>query len=136
MGHRASLGVLLANLNHCRRAQDLMVHCLAEWRVGLAVATKPYQVPDHPHWFGYEDGLVAMWYRRYSATVPPCTVVQRSRGMVLVKWGRFLVAVCYNSPNCSAAELGRFLDPLGAMLAPYMADPVLVLRDLNARSGY
>ncbi|XP_054014010.1 uncharacterized protein LOC128895441 [Hylaeus anthracinus] len=133
MAHRASLEVLQANLNHCRRAQELMVHCLAEWRVGLAVATELYQVPDHPHWFGDEDGFVAMWYRRHSATVPPCTVVERSPPTVLVKWVRFLVAGCYNSPNCSAAELGRFLDRLGAMLAPYMADPVLVLGDLNVR---
>ncbi|XP_054016002.1 uncharacterized protein LOC128896670 [Hylaeus anthracinus] len=134
MAHRASLGVLQANLNHCRRAQDLMVHCLAEWRVDLAVATEPYQVPDQTHCFGDEDGLVAMWYRRRSATVPLCTVVERSRGMVLVKWGRFLIAGSYNSPNCSAAKLGRSLDRLKAMLAPYMADPVLVLGDLNARS--
>ncbi|XP_053976890.1 uncharacterized protein LOC128875357 [Hylaeus volcanicus] len=110
------------------------VHCLAECRVGLAVTTEPYQVPDHPHWFGDEDGLVAVWRRRHSATVPPCTVVQRGRGMILVKWGRFLVAGCYNSPNCGSAEFGRYLDQLGAMVPPYMAGPVLVLGDLNARS--
>ncbi|XP_053994667.1 uncharacterized protein LOC128884966 [Hylaeus volcanicus] len=134
MAHRASLGILQANLNHCRRAQDLMVYCLAEWPVGLAVASEPYRVPDHPHWIGDEEGLEAVWYHRHSATVPPCTVVERGRGMVLVKWGRFLLPGCYNSPNCSAAELERFLDRLGAMLVPYMAGPVLVLGDLNARS--
>ncbi|XP_053995672.1 uncharacterized protein LOC128885599 [Hylaeus anthracinus] len=124
MAHRASLGVLQANLNHCRRAQDLMVHCLAECRVGLAVATELYQVLDHPHWFGDEDGLVAVWCRRHSASVPPCTVIERGRGMILVKWGTFVVAGCYNSPNCGSAEFGRYLDRLGALVAPYMADPV------------
>ncbi|XP_053990181.1 uncharacterized protein LOC128882571 [Hylaeus volcanicus] len=125
--------LLQANLNNCRRAQDLFVQCLTEWQVGLAVAAEPYRVPEHPHWFEDEAGSVAMWCR-VGRGVPPCSVVERGRGMILVRWGRFLVVGCYCSPNSDSAEFERYLDRLGAMMAPYLAGLVLILGDLNARS--
>ncbi|XP_076301658.1 uncharacterized protein LOC143219640 [Lasioglossum baleicum] len=125
--------VLQANLNNCRRAQDLMVQRLAELEVGLAVAAEPYEVPDHPQWFGDLEASVAIWVRQ-SARLPPFSGVERSRGAVLVKWGRLLVAGCYCSPNCGSAEFEAYLDRLRDMVTPHLTGPVLVLGDLNARS--
>ncbi|XP_076301787.1 uncharacterized protein LOC143219865 [Lasioglossum baleicum] len=133
MPDRSPFRILQANLNRCRRAQDLMVQHLAEFGVGLAVVTEPYFIPSHPHWFGDVEGSVVVWFSR-DRTAPPCTEVDRDRGMVLVKWGRFSVVGCYSSPNCGLDELEAFLDRLGVMITPYLAGPVLVLGDLNARS--
>lgn len=37
-------GILQANLNHARRAQDLL-----QWRSGLVIIAEPYRVlEDHP----------------------------------------------------------------------------------------
>lgn len=76
---------------------------------------------------------MTVWHRQDKAA-PPCSVVERSRGMILVRWRRFLVAGCYSSPSDSSAEFGQFLDRLGAMVAPYLADPLLNLGDFNAKS--
>lgn len=51
------LDVLQGNLNHCARAQDLLMQVMAEWGLALAVVAEPYVVPPLPNWVGSSMGF-------------------------------------------------------------------------------
>ncbi|XP_037303080.1 uncharacterized protein LOC119193535 [Manduca sexta] len=56
----ARAGRVLANINHCARAQDLLVQSLAQWSIHVAVVSEPYFVPPRDDWAGDSDGSVAV----------------------------------------------------------------------------
>lgn len=125
--------LLQANLNHCRAAQDMMSQVLAEWGVGLAVAAEPYRVPDHPHWVGDADGLVATVWGGGDGS-PPFSLLERGRGFVAVDWGGVAVVGCYISPRSGHAAFEQYLAEVAACVQRCAARPVLVLGDFNAKS--
>ncbi|XP_043264017.1 uncharacterized protein LOC122404159, partial [Colletes gigas] len=130
---RAMNPVVMANLNHCRAAQDMMSQVLAEWGVGLAVAAEPYRVPDHPHWVGDADGLVATVWGGGDGS-PPFSILERGRGFVAVDWGGVAVVGCYISPRSGHAAFELYLAEVAACVQRCAARPVLVLGDFNAKS--
>ncbi|XP_020298963.1 uncharacterized protein LOC109863171, partial [Pseudomyrmex gracilis] len=106
-------GALKGNLNHARGAQDLMIQSLAELGGVMAVVAEPYSVPDHPSWFGSEDGSAAIHFRYGSD--PESSVfspLERGRGLVVAQWGELVVVGGYFSPNRPFQEFERYLDEL------------------------
>ncbi|KAA5557143.1 hypothetical protein F3G51_31835, partial [Pseudomonas aeruginosa] len=124
---------LQSNLNHSARAQDLLVHTMAEWSIDVAVAAEPYFVPtDQDCWMGDVDGSVAIVLRQ-SAALPPLDMVARGPGYVAARIDGTVVIGAYFSPNRSLAEFERFLGGLEALLHRLGSRPVIVAGDFNAK---
>lgn len=84
---KGAVGLLQANLNHTRQAQDLFIHNLAERGCGLGVIAEPYRVPvGHPCWVVDPTGFIAMVWRSVPDS-PSCSVRERGHGYVAVDWG-------------------------------------------------
>ncbi|XP_076396722.1 uncharacterized protein LOC143265925 [Megachile rotundata] len=125
--------LLQANLNHSARAQDIFVHTLAEWQVGLAVAAEPYKVSEHPHWFGDDVGSVAIaWTTLPGSSV--CEFIISGRGFVTVNWDGTAVVGIYAPPSWTLARFEEFLDRMSACIARCLPRPLLVLGDFNSKA--
>ncbi|KAM3960856.1 putative 115 kDa protein in type-1 retrotransposable element R1DM [Aphomia sociella] len=132
MAHR----LLQANINHCARAQDLLMQSVAQWSIDVVVAAEPYRVPDRSNWFGDLVGSVAVFVPYGTRGCPlPLAVLARGEGYVVVGLGETVVAGVYFSPNRSLSDFEDFLDGLGTVLRLYSARPVLVMGDFNAKSA-
>ncbi|KAM3958882.1 putative 115 kDa protein in type-1 retrotransposable element R1DM [Aphomia sociella] len=131
MDHR----FLQTNLNHCARAQDLLMQSVAQWKIDVVVAAEPYRVPDRGNWFGDSVGLVAVFVPGGTHGMPsPLGVLSRGEGYVVVEIGETVVAGVYFSPNRSRSDFESFLDGLGSVLSRHSARPTFVMGDLNAKS--
>lgn len=128
-----SYKLLQGNLNHCRAAQDILMQCLVDGSVSLAVVAEPYKVPEHPRWFGDVSHSVAVHWRGNTGE-PPCSKLHAEQGLVAVEWGPLAVLGCYASPNCSLAEYEAFLDRVADCVRSCLPRPVIVLGDFNAHS--
>lgn len=93
-----SIGLLQANLNHSRRAQDLFAQILLEWRCGFGIAAEPYRVSNyHPCWAVNSSGSVAINWVCMPRS-PPCSKMgegdklgaRRGRGGIPPKLGPFI----------------------------------------------
>jgi hypothetical protein len=89
-------------------------------------------VPDHPRWFGSLDGLVAIHWRGGQGD-PPCTLLERGSGTVIVRWGPLVIVGCYVSPNIRLAAYEAYWDGVAHCIRGYLPCPLLVLGDFNAR---
>nr|XP_037877604.1 uncharacterized protein LOC119631197 [Bombyx mori] len=97
------------NINHCARAQDILLQSMAEWSIHVAaVVAEPYFVPARDNWLGSIDGLVAIIGQ---------TLINPSRAAAGV-------SPTLRGSSSSWAVVGR-----------YHPRPVLVLGDLNAKSS-
>nr|XP_037872909.1 uncharacterized protein LOC119629797 [Bombyx mori] len=125
---------LQANVNHSARAQDLLVHTMAEWFIDIAIVAEPYFVPPdrEDSWAGDVDGSVAIVMRQ-SAALPPLGMVARGSGYVVVRVNETVVIGVYFSPNRSLAEFERFLGGLEALVHRFESRPVILAGDLNAK---
>jgi len=74
--------VIQANLNHARRAQDLLFQGMVEWGIALAVIAEPYSIP--PQWLGDRDGSVAL-ARGPDRGGPPLVLLERGSGFVAAR---------------------------------------------------
>lgn len=75
------------NLNHARRAQDLLLQFMDERGSSVAIISEPYRVPaGNPQWVGSPDGTAAIKWRR-TASPLPYNRVAGGMGYVLARWG-------------------------------------------------
>ncbi|XP_032690139.1 uncharacterized protein LOC116853267 [Odontomachus brunneus] len=133
--------LLQANLNHARRAQDLLWHTMAERDSGLAVATEPHHIPppNDPRWMGRPGnpgmmGNLAI-IRRYSKNSPPACCVHAGGKIVAVEWGSMAVVGVYASSALSLAEFEDLLDGVREVIrTKCLTRPVLLAGDFNAKS--
>ncbi|XP_045533963.1 uncharacterized protein LOC123721014 [Papilio machaon] len=123
--------LLQTNTNHCARAQDLLMQCLAEWRIAVAVVAEPYFVPPQPSWFGDTEGLVAIVVPPSSPQ--PLSLRERGAGYVAVNWGEVVLIGVYFSPNRNLRQFERFLDGLEPVVQRASPAQVIVMGDLNAK---
>lgn len=74
------IGLLQANLNHVRLAQDMFLHTMAKRGLGLGIAAESYKIPpNHPCWAGDKIGSVAIHWQTLPGS-PLC--IPLSRGEV------------------------------------------------------
>ncbi|XP_047989238.1 uncharacterized protein LOC125228625 [Leguminivora glycinivorella] len=122
------------NLNHCARAQDLLMQVIAEWGVGVAVAAEPYFVLPQPNWVGASDGTVALVVPAVG-NFPPLTAVHKGPGVAAAKWGNGILIGTYFSPNRPLSDFEIYLDDLERLIRRLAPTPVLLMGDLNAKSA-
>ncbi|XP_076547395.1 uncharacterized protein LOC143305946 [Osmia lignaria lignaria] len=123
--------IIQGNLNHSARAQDLLLHHLAEWKIGLAVAAEPYRVPDRHDWFGDADGSVTVIV---TALAPPPTLIERGRGFMAVLWCDTAAVGVYCPPSWPLAAFEECLDRVGDVVSRCHPRPALVLGDFNSHA--
>lgn len=128
-----ALTFLQANINHSARAQDLLLQCLAERLIHVAVISEPYVVPPRSDWVGDLDGLVAI-STQSPAQSPSLVGVARGRGYVAARLGQVVVVGVYHSRNRPIHELEVLLGEVGTLIGQSSPCPVVVLGDLNAKS--
>ncbi|XP_068619330.1 uncharacterized protein [Battus philenor] len=104
-----------------------------EFRVALSVVAEPYNVPDHPRWFGDDSGSVAFYWRGGEGT-PPCTLLSKGQGYVAVKWSPLAMIGYYVSPSRSRADYEEYLDRVADCAAACLPCPLIFLGDFNAHS--
>ncbi|XP_072746722.1 uncharacterized protein [Anoplolepis gracilipes] len=101
-----------ANINHARRAQDLLLQTIAERGIGLAIVWEPYRSPsNHPNWKVDGSGTVAI-IRGSNSHNPPCSLLKSGRGYVAVKWGSIAVVACYAPPSWGLSQFELYLGEL------------------------
>ncbi|XP_076482261.1 uncharacterized protein LOC143303938 [Bombus vancouverensis nearcticus] len=110
-----------------------MFQSLTERRIALAAVAEPYSILDASR--DAEDliGSVAVFWTGIAGS-PSCSVIERGRGFVAVKWGDLAVVAVYVSPNISRTEYASSLDGLAACARRLGACPSLVLGGFNAHS--
>ncbi|XP_046145435.1 uncharacterized protein LOC123988728 [Osmia bicornis bicornis] len=123
--------IIQGNLNHSARAQDLLLHHLAEWKIALAVAAETYRVPDRHDWFGHDSGSVAVIG---TAFAPPPTLIERWRRFVAVLWCDTAVVGVYCPPSWSLAAFEECLGRVGDVVSCCYPRPALVLGDFNSHA--
>ncbi|XP_071580372.1 uncharacterized protein [Temnothorax nylanderi] len=127
--------LLQANINHCRAAQDVLLHSMAERGCGLGVVAEPYRVPpNHPCWAVDRCSLVAIRWRMTDDPVA-YTRLEAGDGFVAVKWGHVTIVGVYVSSNTSVARYEAFLDDLWGCVSRMLPSPTIVAGDFNAKSA-
>ncbi|KAI4473170.1 hypothetical protein M0804_015457 [Polistes exclamans] len=122
-----------ANLNHARRAQDLLGQRMREIGADMAIVSEPWWVPPRDEkWFSSLGGspLSAIVAGKGERT---CSLVRRGLYFVAVKWGDSLVVSVYFPPSENLNSFSRLLDELEELLGTFPAIPALVAGDFNAR---
>ncbi|XP_011878915.1 PREDICTED: uncharacterized protein LOC105568116, partial [Vollenhovia emeryi] len=128
--------IVQANINHARRAQDLILQAMAERGAGLAIIAEPWKIPDrHPCWATNAERSAAIHWRRTKEQQVPCCKKGEGPGWVMVEWGPLLVIGVYLRPSLSRAELEERLDDLEAQVNASLPRPILVAGDFNAKSA-
>ncbi|XP_063545742.1 uncharacterized protein LOC134753733 [Cydia strobilella] len=125
------LEVFQCNLNHCVRAQDLMIQYMAEWEVAAAVLAEPYYVPPQSNWVGDRDGMVAIVAPAMGGL--PLSRVSSGPGYAMAKLGDIVLVGVYFSPNKPLREFEAYLERLGRAVAGAAPSPIIVLGDFNAK---
>lgn len=126
--------MLQINLNHARRAQDLLAQFMNERDASVAIISEPYRVPaGDPQWIGSADGLTAIVWRRTRSPLP-CTRAFEGRGYVAIRWGGMCIVSVYLSPRLSIAEVEDRLDGLSREIRAIGNIPVIVAGDFNAHA--
>ncbi|XP_033364995.1 uncharacterized protein LOC117242437 [Bombus vosnesenskii] len=116
-----------------RRVRFLDRKSLTERRIALAAVTEPYSIPDASRGAGDLIGSVAIFWTGIAGS-PSCSVIERGRDFVPVKWGDLAMVAVYVLPNISRTEYVSFLDGFAACARRLGAYPSLVLGDFNAHS--
>lgn len=125
--------LLQANINHCARAQDLLLQSMAQWSIDVAVVAEPYFVPPRDDWVCDTNRSVALIMRSAADTLP-FEAVTRGRGYVAAIWGNVMVVGVYFAPSLSLADMEDIILELGTVVSRSRPRPVIVLGDFNAKS--
>lgn len=123
------------NLNHARRADDLLRQVMDERDSGVALISEPYRIPaGNPQWVGSPDGSAAITWRRARHPMP-CTSVATGTGFAIAKWGETLLVSVYLSPALSVSDVEERLDELTRHLNAVRGAPIIIGGDFNARAA-
>ncbi|XP_043502780.1 uncharacterized protein LOC122524534 [Polistes fuscatus] len=128
------MAVIQINLNHARRAQDLLGQRMREVEADIAIISEPWWVPP-----GDEKWLSSLGGSPHAAILVSkgggtCSLVRRGLFFVAAKWGDSLVVSVYFPPSEDISKFCRLLDELEELLGSFPTLPALVAGDFNARS--
>ncbi|XP_045541436.1 uncharacterized protein LOC123722921 [Papilio machaon] len=124
--------VLQANINHCARAQDLLLQSMAEWSSHVAVVAEPYLIPNRDNWTGDEEELVALVLSRTSGSLTFGNV-KKGRGCVVASVGGILMVGVYCPPRKSLSDFEDLLSQIGTLVGGNSRF-VLIAGDFNAKN--
>ncbi|XP_043501614.1 uncharacterized protein LOC122523804 [Polistes fuscatus] len=122
------------NLNHARRAQDLLGQRMREVKADIAIVSEQWWVhPGDEKWLSSLGGspLAAILVSKGGGT---CSLVRMGLFFVAAKWGDSLVVSVYFPPSEDISKFCRLLDVLEELLGSFPALSALVAGDFSARS--
>ncbi|XP_043505307.1 uncharacterized protein LOC122526161 [Polistes fuscatus] len=128
------MAMIQINLNHARRAQDLLGQRMREVKADIAIVSEPWWVPPGDEkWLSSLGGspLAAILVSKGGRT---CSLVRRGLFFVAAKWGDSLVVSVYFPPSEDISKFCRLLDELEELLGTFPTLQALVAGDFNARS--
>lgn len=110
-----STKVLQINLNHARKAADLLEAHTIEFGVGICLISEPYFFQDNASYFYSKDCSAAIRTdSRY--LLSPCELYLDGNIFVAIKYLHYIVASCYISPNIDSDVFTDLIDELGALV--------------------
>ncbi|XP_072764638.1 uncharacterized protein [Anoplolepis gracilipes] len=125
---------LQANINHARRAHDLLLQTITERGIGLAIVSEPYRPPSkHPNWRVDGSGTVAV-IRGPDSHNLPCSLLKSGRRYVAVNWRFIAVVACYAPPSWGLSQFELYLGELEHCIRSILPQEVVVAGDFNARA--
>lgn len=120
------------NLNHARRAQDLLAHMMMEKGVDIAVA-EPYNgMNKYPRW--YKDRTktaTIIWSEGEERNVKK---IRKGNGWVIVKWREWTVISIYMSPKLSREKFEEKLEEMEEEIRKGNKDKCIIADDFNAKA--
>jgi len=125
--------IIQVNLNGQVASNDLLLQFMREEGIAVAAISEPHSVPDDPGWALSLDGTAAITWRG-SESSADCRIIASEMGFCAIGWRDLIICSCYFSPNRRLREFVTWLDTMGAVLAPLVGSPMLILGDFNARS--
>ncbi|CAG4936399.1 unnamed protein product [Colias eurytheme] len=130
-----ALRILQSNLNHCARAQDLLMQSLAQWSIHIGILSEPYAVlSERDNWVGDLDEVAALIITQGDGSPQICAHM-KGHGCVAVKLTDMVVIGVYFSPNKTLAEFEAFLGEVNSMIQWGRPHQVVIAGDLNAKSA-
>lgn len=132
------ISTLQINLNHCRRAQDLLAQTVVKDKVDVVIASDPHCGIKHRSGGWLTDnnsGRAAIGVFNRGMTISDVT---RDEEFVAARLGgRFYFYSCCVSPKRTLVQFKSFLRRLEASIRGIAGDPQIVLAgDFNARSAH
>lgn len=121
------------NVNHVRRAQDLLAHTMMEKRVDIAVVAEPYNGRNEfPRWYKDETRTAAItWSESEEKYVKK---IGRGTGWVTIKWREWTVISVYISPNISRDKFEEILEGVEREVRKGNREKFIIAGDFNAKS--
>lgn len=133
ISHRIKMcSIWQLNLNHARRAQDLLVHEMLEKGVDLAIISEPYNGKNiYPRWHKDKAGKAAIvWSEKEDGNVKR---MGEGNGWATIKWKQWRCISVYLSPKLSRAEFEERLEDIEKEIRKGKRDRTLVAGDFNAK---
>ncbi|XP_071580887.1 uncharacterized protein [Temnothorax nylanderi] len=110
---------------------------MAKRGCGLGVVSEPWRVPpNHPCWATDDTGSAAVMWRD-TLHSPPCSMSERGKGYVVVRWGLVSVMSIYAPPRWSQAEFEGVLHDMHASARRHLLmspGGIIVAGDFNAKN--
>ncbi|CAG4971188.1 unnamed protein product [Colias eurytheme] len=130
-----ALRILQSNLNHCARAQDLLMQSLAQWSIHIGILLEPYAVlSERDNWVGDLDEVAALIIIQGNGSPQICAHM-KGHGCVAVKLTDMVVIGVNFSPNKTLAEFEAFLGEVNSMIQWGRPHQIVIAGDLNAKSA-
>lgn len=121
------------NLNHARKAQDLLAHQMLERNVKLALITEPYNYDvEYPRWYKDNTKRAAItWAKEEEREIKK---LWRGEGHVAVLWRGWIIISIYISPKNSRENLEKILDAVERRLTNRGKNQIILAGDFNAKA--
>lgn len=101
---------------------------------GIGIVSEPYRISEeNSNWFADDTKSAAIVWRS-TQDIPPCTLVEKRRGIVVADWRGYTIVSVYVSPRLTLHEYENWLEELSECVQRRPARPKIVAGDFNARS--
>lgn len=120
------------NLNHARRAQDLLAHEMLEKEIDLVIVSEPYNgINTYPRWHKDQTGKAAIvWSEKEDKNIKRG---RKGNGWVTIKWKKWKCISIYLPPKLSRAEFEERLEEIEKELRKGDGYKTLLAGDFNAK---
>lgn len=121
------------NLNHARRAQDLLAHAMMEERVNIAVVAEPYNgLNKYPRWFKDTTKLAAItWSEKEGKNIRK---IKKGNGWVTVKWKDCTIMSVYMSLKMTREQFEKKLEEMEEEIRRENKSKYIIAGDFNAKA--
>lgn len=121
------------NLNHARRAQDLLAHTMLEKRVDIAMVAEPYNgINEYSRWYRDRTKTAAItWSKEEERNIKK---IRKGEGWVIVKWREWMVMSVYISPRTTREKFEEKLEEMSEEIRKEDREKYIIAGDFNAKA--